>query len=100
MYPGSDMNPTDPAGSGNEKQSDMETNYIWVLTNGKGGFIKACATREAAKKEMEEWRENFIKLGLVDVSKLDAVYYEHISFKVTDRNGNVSKMNARRTVLY
>jgi len=78
----------------------MEQNYIWVLTNGNGGFIKACANRETAKKEMEEWRENFIKIGLCDVSELDAVYYDNISFKITDRNGKVQEMNARRTMLY
>lgn len=78
----------------------METNYIWVLTNGNGGFVKACANRATAKKEMEEWRENFIKIGLVNVSKLDAVYYDHISFKVTDKNGKVQEMTARQTVLY
>lgn len=78
----------------------METNHIWVLTSGNGGFIKACATRETAKKEMEEWRENFIKIGLVNVSKLDAVYCDRISFKVTDRNGKISEMTARETILY
>ena len=78
----------------------METSYIWILTNGKGGFVKACSTRKAAEEAMKEWRENFIKLGLVEVSKLDAVYYEHISFKVTDRSGNISVMNARREVIY
>lgn len=79
----------------------METNYIWVLTNNDGRFIKACATRETAKKEMENWRENFVKAGIFkEISNLDAVYYDTISFKVTDRDGKIREMNARRTILY
>lgn len=79
----------------------METNYIWVLTNGKGGFVKACATRESAKKEMEEWRENCIKVGIFkEISRLDAVYCDRILFKVTDRDGKINEMVARQTILY
>lgn len=79
----------------------MESKYIWVLTNGDGRFIKACETRETAKKEMEQWRESFIKIGLfAEISKLDAVYSDHISFKVTARYGQVKEMNARKTILY
>ena len=78
----------------------MEKNYIWVLTNGKGQFIKACATRETAKKEMENWRENLIKIGLFEeISRLDAVYCDKISFKVTDRDGKVQEISARETIL-
>ena len=95
------MIPTDPAGSGDQKQSKMELNYIWVITNNKGEFIKACATRENALIEMENWRNSCERVGIfANVSKVDAVYYEHISFEVTDRDGTVKKMNARRTVLY
>ena len=79
----------------------MENNYIWVITNNEGGFIKACATREIALSEMENWRNSCARVGIfADVSKIDAVYYEHISFEVTHRDGTVKKMNARRTILY
>ena len=79
----------------------MEHNNIWVLTNGKGEFVKACATRESAKQEMENWRENCIKVGIFkEISRLDAVYYDRISFKVTDRDGKVNEMVARNTILY
>ena len=78
----------------------METNYIWVLTNNDGGFIKACATRETALAEMKKWRESCARVGIfADVTEVDAVYYEHISFEVTHRDGTVKKMNARQTVL-
>ena len=79
----------------------MERNYIWILTNNDGRFIRAVATRESAKAEMEMWRENFIKIGLFEqVSRLDAVYEDRISFKVTDRNGKESECVARKTILY
>lgn len=79
----------------------METNNIWVLINNRGEFIKACATRETAKNEMEMWRENFVKVGIFkEISTLDAVYSDRISFKVTDRDGKVVEMVARETKLF
>ena len=79
----------------------METNYIWVLTNDNGGFIKACATRENALAEMEKWRNSCERVGIfANVSKVDAVYFENISFEVTHRDGTVKKMTARKTILY
>ena len=79
----------------------MESKYIWVITNDKDGFIKACATRETALAEMKKWRESCAKVGIfADVTDVDAVYYEHISFEVTHRDGAVHKMKARQTVLY
>ena len=79
----------------------MEKNYIWVISNNDGRFIKACATRETAKMEMEEWRKNFIKAEIfLNVSELDAVYYDRITFKVTGRDGKVETMSARQTILY
>lgn len=79
----------------------MEQDYIWIITNHNGEFIKACATRENALAEMEKWRNSCERIGLyANVSKVDAVYYEHISFKVTHRDGKVKKMHARRTILY
>lgn len=79
----------------------METNYIWVLTNDNGGFIKACATRETALSEMKNWRESCARVGIfADVTKVDAVYCDRISFEVTHRDGTVRKMNARKTILY
>lgn len=74
----------------------MKENYIWVLTSSKGEFIKACATREVAIREMKKWRENFVSTGIfAEVSKVDTVYYDHISFKVTERDGKVREMFAR-----
>lgn len=79
----------------------MEHNYIWVITNNEGNFIKACATRENVLAEMEKWRNSCERVGLfANVSKVDSVYFEHISFEVTHRDGTVKKMNARRTILY
>ena len=79
----------------------MENNFIWVLTNNEGVFIKACATRENAVVEMEKWRNNCERIGIfANVSKVDAFYYEQISFEVTHRDGTVWKMEARRTTLY
>lgn len=79
----------------------METNYIWVLTNDNGGFIKACATRENALAEMEKWRNSCERFGIfANVSKVDAFYFENISFEVTQRDGTVKKMTARKTILY
>ena len=78
----------------------MEHNYIWVITNNKGEFIKACATRENALAEMEKWRNSCERAGIfANVSKVDSVYFEHISFDVTHRDGTVNKMNARRTIV-
>lgn len=100
MHSDSGMNPTDRAGSRIKKRV-MDNNYIWVLTNNNGVFIKACSTRETAKKEMENWRENFVKAELwKEVSNLDAVYFDKISFKVTAYNGKVAEMTARRVVLF
>ena len=79
----------------------MEQNYIWVLTNNKGEFIKACATRESAVAEMEKWRNNCEHAGIfANVSKVDAVYYGHISFDLTHLDGTVNRMSAHRTILY
>lgn len=62
----------------------MEITKIWVLLNHKGEFVKACSTREKALEAMKAWRENFIKIApLVEVSKIDAVYEDRITFKVT-----------------
>lgn len=101
FVPGFGYEPNRPGGFLGQKQSDMENNYIWVITNSKGEFIKACATREKAIAEMEEWRNNLERVGIfANVSKVDYVYFEHISFNVTHRDGTVNKMNARRTILY
>lgn len=79
----------------------MEHNYIWVITNGKGKFVKACATRENALAEMERWRNSCELVRIfANVTKVDSVDFEHISFEVTHRDGEVHKMNARRTILY
>lgn len=79
----------------------MESKHIWIITNDKGGFIKACETREIALSEMREWRNSCEKVGIfADVSGVDSVYYERISFEVTHRDGTVHKMQARKTVLY
>lgn len=73
---------------------------IWILTNYKREFIKAIAKREDAIKEMEKWRENFIKIGIFNsVSKIDSVYNDRISFKVTDREGKEFEMVARTEIL-
>lgn len=74
--------------------------HIWVITNSEGGFIKAYAKREDAKKAMEAWRENFVKCGLYeDVSKVDAVYYGQMTFTVTERSGKKRTMYAREQPL-
>lgn len=79
----------------------MEHNYIWVITNDKDEFLKACATRENALAEMKKWRNSCERVGLfANVSKVDSVYFERISFEVTHRDGTVRKMNARRIILY
>lgn len=74
---------------------------IWVLTNDKGEFIKACAARETALSQMKKWRESCARIGIfAEVTEVDAVFAEYISFEVTHRDGSVHKMNARQTVLY
>ncbi len=73
---------------------------IWILTNGEREFVKACSTREIAKAEMERWRENIIKSELFqEVSKLDAVYAEVITFKATAIGGKEYEFYARETIL-
>lgn len=73
---------------------------IWILTNSKREFIKAIAKREEAIKEMEKWRESFIKIGIFNsISKIDSVYNDRISFKVTDREGKELEMVARAEIL-
>lgn len=80
---------------------EQTNNTIWIITNYMGGFIKACATREKALEEMKAWRENFIKSGLfAEVSKIDAAYYDHITFETTDREGNTHTHVARENLVF
>ena len=84
-----------------KKNKTMERNYIWVLKNDEHVFIKACATREMAIEKMEAWRKNCENMGVFkSVSKLSTVYYDYISFLVTDRNGKEREMTATKTILF
>ena len=72
---------------------------IWILTSNRE-FVKVCSTREIAKAEMEHWRENIIKSSMYpQVSKLDAVYAEVISFESVAFNGKKYVMTARETII-
>ena len=80
----------------------MEKNYktIWVMKNAKGEFLRAYETREKALAAMKEWRDNMEHSGLFqEVSRIDSVYSNEISFKVTMRDGKVNKQVARETIL-
>lgn len=73
---------------------------IWILTNKNNEFVKACSTREIAKAEMGRWRDNIIKIGVFhEVSSLDAVFADVITFNATDRNGKKYVMYARETTV-
>ena len=82
----------------------METKLnktIWIITNHKGEFIKAIETREDALEEMKKWRDGCEKVGLFqEVSKVDAVYCDRITFTIFDRAGEERTCRAKETILY
>ena len=73
---------------------------IWVLTNSEGYFINAYETREKALEVITAYRNNLERSGIfAHVSKVDAVYYERITFTATDREGKQRGMRVTKTVL-
>lgn len=81
----------------------METNFkkIWVIMNSKGCFIRACETREKALSEMKAWRDNMANSGLFpNVSEIETVWCDEISFAVTGNDGEIRKNAAREVILY
>lgn len=95
------MNKPNRPGGFRELKTTRVMEHIWIITNSKGEFIKACANRENAKTEMENWRNGFEKAGIFEsVSKLDAVYCDHITFDVTHRDGTIHRMTAREQLVY
>ena len=74
---------------------------IWVLTNHKHEFLRTCKTREIALKHMRAWRDNMLKSEMfAEVSKVDALYAEQITFNVLTREGKTMTMKAREEILY
>lgn len=78
----------------------MEITKIWVLLNYKDEFVKAYSTRAKALEAMKAWRENIIKIApLAEVSEIDAVYEDYITFKVTSKTINSQTFIAKSVVL-
>jgi len=74
---------------------------VWIITNSNGVFLRAYDSREKALDYMKMWRENMIHSGMFgEISRIDAVYYDVITFDVTMRDGTQKRQTARKHILY
>lgn len=78
-----------------------EISKVWIITNHKGEFLQVCATRNSAINLMAAWRENIERSGLfAEVSKIDDVYCDRITFDIKYRSGEIHTQTARETILF